>query len=202
MTARAVDCPPRKKSWPSMGLDAAVIALSCTLAVVPVVLAPSTAYARVDRQLLAAFAGAPVLSANELDHQRGGFYLPNGALVNFGLEVQQFVDHTLTNDVKVDFDSVRHTFNVNQLTGDSTQLTSIPGGFEATTDFNNHTTHLSTTVVNGAIQNVIQNTANNQNLQTVTTLNISTQGFQNALHHITITSQILNTIHTNSWIHH
>ncbi|MGH7015298.1 MAG: hypothetical protein ACREEL_14310 [Stellaceae bacterium] len=185
---------------------------SVALAVVtaPMIFVPATAFAKMDPQLLAALAGAPPLTASQLNKQRGGFYLPNGALVNFGLEVQQIVNHTVMNDLTVDMETRNH-FTVTQTqttpTGGTTtttsELTSLPNnGFTANTITNNGQTKLTTTVTNGAIQTLVQNTVNNQAIQTVTTLNVSTQGFQSAVHNVATTAQIFNTIQMNSWMHH
>jgi hypothetical protein len=190
----------RCKFWRAIGSDVVSLALISTLAMVPVILVPSAAFAKVDRQLLAAFAGDPVVSTSELDKQRGGFFLPNGGLVNFGLEIQQFVDNTLQNALTVN--QVANHFTVTT-GGTTTDLTQLPAnGFTATTVTNNGATKLVTTILNGAIHTLAQNTANSQTIQTVTTLNIATQGFQSALHNVTTTAQILNTIQMNSWIHH
>lgn len=184
MTAEAVQRSAGRKSTAPKAKDIAAVALSVALAVaaVPALLAPSVAYAKADKQLLTAFAGDEVVTASELDRQRGGFVLPTGGLVNFGLEIQDMVNGTIV-----------QTFNAANLPA---------GGINVTSTANGGLTKFDTTITNGVISSVVQNGANNQAIQTVTTLNISTQGFQTALHTVTQTAQILNTIRTNVWMHH
>lgn len=184
MAAKAVRRSTGRKPASSKAKDIAALVFSVALAgaAAPALLAPSVAYAKADKPLLMAFAGDEVVSATELDKQRGGFVLPTGGLVNFGLEIQDMVNGTIV-----------QTFNAANLPA---------GGVNVTSTANGGLTKFDTTIANGVIATVVQNGANNQALQTVTTLNISTQGFQTALHTVTQTAQILNTIRTNVWMHH
>lgn len=184
MAAKAVHRSNRCKSASSMAKNIAAVALSVVLAgaLAPALLAPAVAYAKADKQLLTAFAGDEVVTATELDKQRGGFVLPTGGLVNFGLEIQDMVNGTIV-----------QTFNTTNLPA---------GGVNVTSTANGGLTKFDTTITKGVISTVVQNGANNQAIQTITTLNISTQGFQTALHTVTQTTQILNTIRTNVWMHH
>lgn len=170
----------------------------------PAVFAPSVAFAKVDRELLAAFAGNPVVSAAELDKQRGGFLLSNGAMVNIGMEVQQFVNNTLQNDVKMTESIINH-LTVSQTTpsGTTTQvLSQLPaGGLTFQTMSGGGATNEAVTVTNNAIQTITQNSQNNLALKTVTTLNISTQGLANVLHQASTNFQIINSIRMNGWHH-
>ena len=170
----------------------------------PAVFAPSVAFAKVDRELVAAFAGNPVVSAAELDKQRGGFMLSNGAMVNFGMEIQQFVNNTLQNDVNMAF-GVKNTFTVTQTTPSGTTTTTynqLPAnGLTFQTSAGGGATNEAVTVTNNAIQTITQNTQNNQALKTVTTVNISTQGFANVLHQASTNMQIINSIRTGGWRH-
>ncbi len=186
-------------------VSAGEVAVGIVAVAAPLVLAPSIAFAKMDRQMLAAFAGAPVVSAAELDKQRGGFMLPNGALVNFGMEIQEFVNNTLKNDVKVDF-SVQNHFTVTQTQGTTTTTTTysqLPnGGLSFQTPSNGGLTQQTVNIANNTIQTLVQNSANNQALKTVTTVNVSTQGLAQTLQQLSTNAQIMNTIHMNSWMHH
>lgn len=170
----------------------------------PVVIAPSTAFAKETREMLVAFADEPVLSTAELDKQRGGFFLPNGAMVNFGVEVQQFIDNTLQNALSVS--GIQNNFTVTQTTPSGTtteNISQLPSnGFSITTTGNGGQTKLVTNITNGTIQTLVQNGASNHSIQTVTTINVATQGFQQAVQHVTTNFQIMNTIHMNNWTHH
>lgn len=183
--------------------------VACVLSVAiaaPAVFAPSVAFAKVDRELLAAFAGNPVVSAAELDKQRGGFLLSNGAMVNIGMEVQQFVNNTLQNDVTMTESIINH-LTVSQTTpsGTTTQVLSQlpPGGltFQTSTSSTGGATNQAVTVTNNAIQTITQNSQSNQALKTITTLNISTQGLANVLHQASTNFQIINSIRMNGWHH-
>lgn len=202
MAAKVVRRSTRCKSTRVNPTDLFAFAFSVAVAgaSVPALLAPSVAYAKADKQLLTAFAGDEVVTTAELDKQRGGFFLPNGATVSFGLEVQQFVNNTLQNDLQVL--QVQNHFNVTQ-NGATTQLAQLPaGGFNTVTTTADGLTKITTKVTDGAIESLVQNAGSNKSIQTVTTLHISTQGFQNALHHVTQTADIINTIHINNWVHH
>lgn len=183
---------------------ASVFALGAAIAV-PLILTPSIAFANVDQQFSSAFAGAPVVSAAELARQRGGFMLPSGLMVNFGMEVQQFVNNTLTNDVKADFSAQNH-FTVTQTHGDTTTMQTYtqlpPGGLSFPTTSNGGLTQQTVNIVNNTIQSLVQNSANGQSLKTVTTVNIATQGLANLLHQAGTNSQVMNAIHMSSWMHH
>ena len=170
----------------------------------PVVIAPSAAFAKETREMLVAFADEPVLSTAELDKQRGGFFLPNGAMVNFGVEVQQFIDNTLQNALSVS--GIQNNFTVTQTTPSGTtteNISQLPSnGFSITTTGNGGQTKLVTNITNGTIQTLVQNGASNHSIQTVTTINVATQGFQRAVQQVTTNFQIMNTIHMNNWTHH
>ena len=170
----------------------------------PMVIAPSTAFAKETREMLVAFADEPVLSTAELDKQRGGFFLPNGAMVNFGVEVQQFIDNTLQNALSVS--GIQNNFTVTQTTPSGTtteNISQLPSnGFSITTTGNGGQTKLVTNITNGTIQTLVQNGASNHSIQTVTTINVATQGFQQAVQQVTTNFQIMNTIHMNNWTHH
>ena len=170
----------------------------------PMVIAPSAAFAKETREMLVAFADEPVLSTAELDKQRGGFFLPNGAMVNFGVEVQQFIDNTLQNALSVS--GIQNNFTVTQTTPSGTtteNISQLPSnGFSITTTGNGGQTKLVTNITNGTIQTLVQNGASNHSIQTVTTINVATQGFQQAVQKVTTNFQIMNTIHMNNWTHH
>lgn len=183
-----------------------VIALGAMVVgtVAPMALAPSSAFARESRELLTAFAGEHVLTTAELDKQRGGFFLPNGAMVNFGVEVQQFIDNTLQSALSVS--GIQNNFTVTQTQGGTTTTSNVSqlpaNGFSVTTNANDGDTKLVTNIVNGSVQTLVQNGASNHSIQTVTTINVSTQGFQKALQNATTNFQILNTIRMNGLLHH
>jgi hypothetical protein len=147
-----------------------------------------------------------VLSAAELDKLRGGFDLGNGITVNLGLQVQQFVNSLLTpvNQVNV---SVTNKLTVTQTTNGpngptTTTLPSIPSTITPIGPINNGATNLAVTLANSGITSTIQNSANNQALTQITTLNISTQGLVNVLHQMAGNSQMIQMIQMNSGIHH
>jgi len=189
----------RKRAF-RMGVSVVALGAIAVGAAAPVVLAPLPAYAHEARELLAAFAGDKVLTATELDKERGGFYMPNGALVNFGMEIKHMVDGLVTNDIQVN--QVQNHFTMTTNGGPPVEVTQLPAnGFNVTTVANGGETKLVTNVNNGGIQTLVQNSANNQSVQTVTTVNVSTQGFQNAVQHVTTNFQIMNTIHMNTWNH-
>lgn len=186
MAAKLVrrSCRRKSPSLKAKDIAAVVFSVALTGVAVPALLAPSAAFAGVkpDTHLLTAFAGDEVVSATELDKQRGGFVLPTGGLVNFGLEIQDMVNGTIV-----------QTFNAVNMPA---------GGVNVASTANGGLTKFDTMITNGVISTTVQNAANNQAIQTITTLNISTQGFQTALHQVTQTAQILNTIQMNSWVHH
>jgi hypothetical protein len=152
------------------------------------------------------FDNQPVLSAAELDKLRGGFDLGNGITVNLGLQVQQFVNSLLTpvNQLNV---SVTNKLTVTQTTNGpngptTTTLPSIPSTITPIGPINNGATNLAVTLANSGITSTIQNSANNQALTQITTLNISTQGLVNVLHQMAGNSQMIQMIQMNSGIHH
>lgn len=194
----------RSKRTGRMEVSAVVLGAVLVGVGAPMVIAPSTAFAKETREMLVAFADEPVLSTAELDKQRGGFFLPNGAMVNFGVEVQQFIDNTLQNALSVS--GIQNNFTVTQTTPSGTtteNISQLPAnGFSVTTTGNGGQTKLVTNITNGAIQTLVQNSASDHSIQTVTTINVATQGFQKALQNVTTNFQIMNTIHMNNWTHH
>lgn len=194
----------RSKRTGRMEVSAVVLGAVLVGVGAPIVIAPSIAFAKESREMLVAFADEPVLSATELDKQRGGFFLPNGAMVNFGVEVQQFIDNTLQNALSVS--GIQNNFTVTQTTPSGTtteNISQLPAnGFSVTTTGNGGQTKLVTNITNGAIQTLVQNAASDHSIQTVTTINVATQGFQKALQNVTTNFQIMNTIHMNNWTHH
>lgn len=167
---------------------------------------PSAAHA----ELLTAFDHDPVVSTAELGKLRGGFELPGGALIQFGFQMQQYVNHVLqdtvsTSPITIGGGVVQPSFSVTQTDSNGHTVTTPynqlpPGGiqFKTATDGG----QISVNINNGSVQTLIQNSANNQALQSVTTINIATQGLVNVLHSAMSTAQIMNTIQTNSWLQH
>jgi hypothetical protein len=155
---------------------------------------------------LVAFDSQPVLTADELAMLRGGFDLGNGISVNFGLEIQQFVNNMLTPVNQVNLDLLKNNFTVTQTTGGKTTtstLTSLPQTFAPAGAVNNGATQLAITVSNQAIQSIIQNSANNTAISSVATLNVSTEGLVNVLRQSVGTSQMIQMMQMNSaWTHH
>jgi hypothetical protein len=198
-------CRPLQRSSKSarsrVGVSA--IALSVALGVTPMVLAPSVAQAQTTKPLVVAFAGEHTLTASELAKLRGGWYLPTGGFVNFGMEIQHFVNNVVDHDVVVNQVDNHWTETDTTPTGTTTgPLTKWPTVTTTTTDPHGGSTTVTTSLTSSAITTLVQNTANNLPIQTITTVNVSTQGFQNALHGVASTAQILNTIQMNSWMHH
>jgi hypothetical protein len=152
---------------------------------------------------LTAFDAQPVLSKAELAKLRGGFALGNGVTVNFGLQIQQFVNDMTTPLNQVNINLVKNNFTVTQTAGGTTTtLPSIPNVITPNGPINNGATNLAVTLANSGIQSVIQNSANNQALVQTTTLNISTQGLANTLHQIAGNNQMIQMIQMNSGMHH
>lgn len=166
---------------------------------------PSAAHA----ELLTAFDHDPVVSTAELGKLRGGFELPGGALIQFGFQMQQYVNHVLqdtvsTSPITIGGGVVQPSFSVTQTVNGVTVTKPYnqlpPGGLQFQTPTPGG--QVSVNINNGSIQTLIQNSANNQALQSVTTINIATQGLVNVLHSAMSTAQIMNTIQTNSWLQH
>lgn len=166
---------------------------------------PSPAHA----ELLTAFDHDQVVSAAELSKLRGGFELPSGALIQFGFQMQQFVNHTLqetvsTGPITIGNGAIQPTFSVTQTVNGIAQTQTYdhlpPGGINFPTSFPGG--NISVNINNGSVQTLIQNSDNNQTLQSVTTINIATQGLVNILHSAMSTAQIIHTIQTNNWLQH
>jgi hypothetical protein len=155
---------------------------------------------------LMAFDSQPVLTADQLALLRGGFDLGNGVSINFGLEIQQFVNDMLTPVNQVNLDLLKNNFTVTQTTGGKTTtstLTSLPQTFTPTGPINNGATQLAVTITSQAIQSIVQNAANNQALTSVATLNVSTEGLLNVLRQTVGTNQMIQMMQMNSaWTHH
>lgn len=244
---------------------------------------------------LLAFNSDPALTRAELDRLRGGFFLSNGNMINFGVSVQQYVNNQLANSVSLKVDnnftltqtgpsgttsvfstpqggiksmsftpsklgSMTGSFtppsggnppstpnnlpnnfsggtggmtntnntphlgaptftppvsNTNLVTTNTqtpnvimnsgpTSITITPSALNATLSAvaNGGLTNLGVTVNNGAIQSVIQNAANNQAFQSVTTLNLTTQGFASTLHNVVTMSNIAGVIQSNALLMH
>ncbi|MGH7074255.1 MAG: hypothetical protein ACREFD_08660 [Stellaceae bacterium] len=145
------------------------------------------------RELLA-LSGEPALTSAQLAKLRGGFYV-NGALFQIGFDVQQFVNNSLVNQVNYNVQS-------GTLTTNNVATNGISGPITVTTTSNDGTTQLSVTVSNGAVQTVVQNTANNRALQTITTLNVATQGEAQNIRNFIIGRNLANIIQSNAWMHH
>lgn len=152
---------------------------------------------------LTAFDAQPVVSKAELAKLRGGFSLGNGVTINFGLQIQQFVNDLTAPLNQVNINLVKNNFTVTQTTGGTTTtLPSVPNVITPNGPINNGATNLAVALSNSGIQSLIQNSANNQALAQTTTLNISTQGLANVLHQMAGNSQMIQTIQMNSGIHH
>jgi len=154
---------------------------------------------------LTAFDSDPVVGKAELSKLRGGFNLGNGAVVNFGLQVQQFVNDAIkpVNDVQIML--VQNKFTVTQTTGGkttTTDLAALPQTFSPSGPINNGATQLAVTITNQAVKSLIQNAANNQALTSITTLNVQTQGLVNMLHQAAANGQLVQTLQMNGWTHH
>jgi hypothetical protein len=90
------------------------------------------------------------------------------------------------------------------LTSGPTSISITPSGLTATLAAvaNGGLTNLGVTINNGAIQSVIQNSANNQALTSVTTLNLTTQGLASTLHTAVMMNNIVGIIQSNALMHH
>ena len=152
---------------------------------------------------LTAFDSQPVLSKAELAKLRGGFALANGVTVNFGLQVQQFVNNLTTPINQVNVDLVKNNFTITQTAGGkTTTLPSIPNVIRPNVPINDGASNLAVTLSNQGIQSLVQNSANNTALAQITTLNVSTQGLVNALRQTMGTNQLIQTMQMNAGIHH
>lgn len=160
---------------------------------------------------LTAFDHDPVVAAAELANLRGGFMMPNGVTIRFGFEIQQLANNVVQNDVAVGpvvlaNGVLQQHLNITQTTPggtQTTQLSQLPnGGFSFPVVLNSGLTNLNVTIRNGSVQTIIQNAANNQALQSVTTVNLSTQGFAHLLHSTMSTAQILNVVRNSTWTAH
>ena len=103
------------------------------------------------------------MAPQKLDRMRGGFLLPSGLLLSFGIERAVYVNGELiaTTSINVPDISRITTDQAQALTGlQDTMLIQIGEG--------------NTFVPNGAGGVVIQNTLNDQDIRALTTLNIST----------------------------
>ena len=196
------------KKWQGSAQRSCKSALYRGMATLPVaatlLMLGAPAHARTTERLTA-FDSQPVLSKEELAQLRGGFSLGNGMVVNFGLQIQQFVNDMTKplNDVNIQL--VQNNFTVTQTTGNKTTtstLTSLPQTFVPAGVVNNGATQLAVTISTQAIQSIVQNSANNQALTSVATLNVSTQGVMTALQHAVGTNQMIQTMQMNSWAHH
>lgn len=164
-----------------------------------------------NKEILSIFRRNDVVAAAELDKLRGGFMMPDGALIRFGYKVQQYVNNTLENTVSlgpvdVAHDGIQNTYTVTQTTPNGTHSVAPaalpPSGFNFSNSANNGQTRLSVNFDNNNLINMVQNTANDQAIRTVTTVNVSTRGFANILHTSMGSLQVLYTIQHNSWLQH
>jgi hypothetical protein len=152
---------------------------------------------------LTAFDAQPIVPKEELAKLRGGFNVGNGITVNFGLQVQQFVNDLLTPVNQVNIDLVKNNFTVTQTVGGTTTaLPSIPKVITPNGLINNGLSNLAVTLANSGIQSVITNSANNTALAQVTTLNVSTEGLANALRQAAGNNSLIQTIQMNSGFTH
>jgi hypothetical protein len=196
------------KKWPSSARLSSKAPLYRSVAGLPIaaaLLAFGTAAHASAMDHLTAFDAQPVLSKAELAKLRGGFALGGGLVVNFGLEIQQFVNDMTKpiNDVNISL--VQNNFTVTQTTGGTTttsNLTGLPQTFSPAGVINNGATQLAVTVSNQAIKSIVQNSANNQALTSVVTLNVTTQGLMNKLQQTAGANQLIQLMQTNSWTHH
>jgi hypothetical protein len=267
----------------------ALVALPLVIAFSP---APSFATPVGGPTEVLAFDSGPALTRAELDRLRGGFFLPNGNMINFGISVSQYVNNQLANSISLKVDN-NFTLTTTGPSGTTSVFSTPQGGFNSTSFSNSksgsmtasftpqsggnaptttpnnfsgnsngvtntsNTVHLGTTTVtptvsntnvvttntqasnirlntgttsltitpsalnatlsavanggltnlgvtinNGAIQSVIQNAANNQAFQSVTTLNLTTQGFASTLHNTFLMNNIAGVIQSNALLMH
>jgi hypothetical protein len=164
---------------------------------------PAVAYANaIGPGLLTEFNQDRVLSKGELDRQRGGFFLPNGAMVSLGVEIQQYVNNQLENQVTY---TVKNTFSVTQTTPQGTTIYTQPvtlASVVVPSLASTGTTTLTGQVLNGAVQSVIQNTANNTAIKSVTTVTLNTQGLASLFRNNMMAGNILSAIQLNATMFH
>jgi hypothetical protein len=108
------------------------------------------AYARSGQEKLTGSLGGQALTPAQLDELRGGWINWNGALVEIGLNIK--------------------------LVNNGIVVVNTPLQNSLTQSFNSGATNLSVTTSNGSIQTVIQNSANNQAIQSITTMDVVMHG--------------------------
>ncbi len=196
-SAQQTGTPVRLSMGATISVSAFVVAVCLTAGANPTLAATSS--------IEAFFNDASALSAADLESQRGGFRLANGARINFGVEIQQLVNNTLQNEVQISSHAQNHftvTQNQNGQTT-TTNLSQLPNnGIVAQTQANNGLTNLAVTVSNGSLQSLVQNAANNTSVQVATTVNIDTQGLSGILHAGMTGVQLSQLLQANQFIHH
>ncbi|MFC4762571.1 hypothetical protein [Dyella koreensis] len=107
------------------------------------------------------------VNANRLDETRGGFDLGNGLVASLGIDRAVYINGALVTSTKIDIPDIAHitTAQANALASASGATTVVQNGPGNSFD----PSALSHTIA----ATVVQNTLNNQNISTVTTMNIS-----------------------------
>jgi hypothetical protein len=191
------------------GYAAAVLAAFGAGLVIMLATAPVPAHA----ETLTAFNRDRVLTPAELDRLRGGFLLPNGGFIQFGFQTQQYVNGNLVNKAQLTpltllaNGAVTNSFTVSHTTYDSSgKPTTVtqpvgPNGFNFPVTVNNGQTTLSiASTGGGSVQSVIQNSANSQTVQSVTSIDVTTQGVLPSVQTLYTTAQVANAIQANLWL--
>ncbi|WP_233172115.1 hypothetical protein [Dyella sp. ASV21] len=143
--AKAQDNPPLAAGNPPVAASAAVSPL------------PSDSVA----------SWAPV-SEQALDETRGGFDLGNGLIASFGIDRAVYVNGNLVTSISVNVPDIAHMTAVQ-----ASALASALNTVSVTQIGPNNTFDPSSLGSKVAAATVIQNTLNNQNIQSTTTLNTS-----------------------------
>lgn len=128
-----------------------------------VVPAAATASARID----AVSAWTPV-SEQALDDTRGGFDIGNGLMASFGIDRAVYVNGSLVTSTSFNVPDIAH-MTASQAAAMSAALNSV----SVTQVGPNNTFDPSSLGSKVQAATVVQNTLNNQNIQTITTLNTS-----------------------------
>jgi len=107
------------------------------------------------------------VSAGQLDNVRGGFDFGNGLVASFGIDRAVYINGTLVTSTKIDIPDIAHitAAQAKALASATATATVVQNGPGNSFDPSAFSHSVAATVV--------QNTLNNQNIDTVTTLNIS-----------------------------
>lgn len=118
-------------------------------------------------------AAAPVVDSDRLDTLRGGFELPSGLRVSFGIERAVYVNGVLTSVTAVTL------AELGQISGRGISPDGLqPGSTLAVIQNGPNNAFSAAGLASGALATVIQNSLDNQNIRAVTTINATVNSVQ------------------------